>query len=281
MVPAMNPTPEHQGPLVIVFGNEKGGTGKSTLAMHLAAALMVRGAKVTTVDLDAAQGTLTRYLHNRGELARRTGRHLPMPTHAIVHAAEHQGADEAEFVKVLGAASDSDVVIVDTPGHASALSLAGHSYADIIVTPLNDSLIDLDVLARVDPASLRVKSPSHYAERIWKAKQQRARRDGGSVDWVVVRNRVGALDARNKRRMAGLLDELGKRIGCRIADGIGERVIFRELFLDGLTVEDLSADTDKGRMALSHVAARAEIRTLLAVLGLNDRTWKPRPNALS
>jgi chromosome partitioning protein len=277
----MTETKATSGPIVIVFGNEKGGTGKSTLAMHVAAALMARGATVATIDLDAAQGTLTRYLHHRREFARRTGRALPMPTHSPILPAPHQGADEAEMVKAIAAAADSDAIIIDTPGHASELSLAGHSYADIIVTPMNDSLIDLDVLARVDPEKLRVQSPSHYAERIWKAKQQRARRDGGSIDWVVVRNRVGALDARNKRRVAGLIGELSKRIGCRVADGIGERVIFRELFLDGLTVEDLSPETDKARMAISHVAARAEIRTLLGVLGLDDRAWKPRKDALS
>jgi len=260
------------GSVVIVFGNEKGGTGKSTLAFHVAVALLVRGARVATVDLDAGQGTLSRTVANRRDHARRSGRALPMPDHVAVNPAPHQEADEAAFVKALASFAEHDVVIVDTPGHASSLSLAGHSYADIVVTPMNDSLVDLDVLARVDPATKSVEGPSSYAELIWKAKQQRARRDGGRIEWIIVRNRVGALDARNKRRVGELMSAIAKRFGCRIAEGIGERVIFRELFLDGLTVEDLDPARDK--VAMSHVAARAEIRALLPILNLDRQTWK-------
>ena len=41
--------------LTIVFGNAKGGTGKSTLAMHVAVALLNAGLSVATVDLDATE----------------------------------------------------------------------------------------------------------------------------------------------------------------------------------------------------------------------------------
>ncbi len=256
--------PSPSPPTIIVFGNEKGGTGKSTLAFHVAVTAMAGGARVATIDLDAGQGTLSRLIANRRDHARRTGRTLAVPEHTAVLPAAHQDADEAAFVKALASFQDHDVVVVDTPGHASSLSLAGHSYADIVVTPLNDSLVDLDVLARVDPAALSVQSPSTYAEQIWKAKQLRARRDGGRLDWVIVRNRLGALDARNKRRVADLMQALAKRFGCRVADGIGERVVFRELFLDGLTVEDLDPAHD--RLNMSHIAARAEIRTLMMAL---------------
>lgn len=259
-------------PTIIVFGNEKGGTGKSTLAFHVAVALMARGAKVATVDLDAGQGTLSRVVANRQDYVRRTGRALSIPDHVSVIPAPHQDADEAAFVKALASFSEHNIVVVDTPGHASALSLAGHSYADVIVTPLNDSLVDLDVLARVDPASGAVERPSTYAELVWTAKQRRARRDGGRIDWVMVRNRLGALDARNKRRVGELMSAVAKRFGCRVLDGIGERVIFRELFLDGLTVEDLEPAQD--RLSMSHVAARAEIRALLPALNLDGRAWK-------
>jgi chromosome partitioning protein len=136
----------------------------------------------------------------------------------------------------------------------------------VIVTPLNDSLIDLDVIADVDPVKRSIARPSHYAERVWRAKQIRAKRDGHKIDWIVLRNRVGQLDARNKRLVAKLLDELAKRIGFRVADGIAERVIFRELFLDGVTVDDMAALKASERLAVSHVAARQELRALLGAL---------------
>jgi chromosome partitioning protein len=256
-------------PRVVVFGNEKGGTGKSTLAMHLTVALLNRGLKVGSIDLDARQGTLSHYIANRQHYVGRTGDPLPMPTHVAI-GANPQQTDEAEVASVLDRMADQDVVIVDTPGHDSALSQVGHSYADILVTPLNDSLIDLDVLARVDALKQSIARPSHYAERVWKAKQVRASRDGGSMDWVVVRNRLGQLAARNKALMSKLIGDLSKRIGFRLADGIHERVVYRELFLDGLTAEDLAMLAKNKDVAMSHVAARQEIRNLMRVLGLPE-----------
>lgn len=268
-------------PKVIVFGNEKGGTGKSTLAMHVAAALAVRGLKVATIDLDAGQGTLSRYVANRASFAERTGRAVVQWPHTPILPAPFQDGDEAELAKTLGGCADRDAVIIDTPGHDSALSLTGHSYADIIVTPLNDSLIDLDVLADVDPIKKSIAKPSRYSERAWKAKQLRARRDGGRIDWVVVRNRLGQLDAKNKRLVGELVDALAKRIGFRVAQGIAERVIYREMFLDGLTVEDLATLDARGQLAMSHVAARAELRALLGALGLPEQleTWQQSTGA--
>jgi chromosome partitioning protein len=253
---------------IVVFGNAKGGTGKSTLAMHVTVALLDLGCAVATIDLDARQGTLSRYVANRRRYAERTKTALAHPRHTAVLPSSVPGADEAELVKALAAAEGVDAVVIDTPGADTDLALAGHSYADVIVTPLNDSLIDLDVIADVDPVKRAIARPSQYAERVWKAKQMRARRDGGRIDWVVLRNRLGHLDARNKRLVARLLDELARRIGFRVADGIAERVIFRELFLDGLTVDDLPALAASERLALSHVAARQELRSLIGALGL-------------
>jgi len=262
-------------PRVIVFGNEKGGTGKSTLAMHLAVALLNRGLSVATIDLDARQGTISRYVANRRLFGERTGNPVPMPLHIPVPA-----PPDAEIASVLAKAfeqaADCQAVIVDTPGHDSALAQVGHGYADVLVTPINDSLIDLDVIGTVDPQKQTIHRPSHYAERVWKAKQARAKRDGASLDWVVVRNRLGQLDARNKKLMARLVAELSKRIGFRVADGIHERVIYRELFLEGLTAEDLATLAGRREAAMSHVAARQEIRNLIAALGLVDPT-SPAP----
>ncbi|MHB1204527.1 MAG: division plane positioning ATPase MipZ [Rhodospirillaceae bacterium] len=260
---------------IVVFGNEKGGTGKSTLAMHLIVALLQRGLSVGTLDLDARQGTLSRYIANRRRTAERDKVvAIPLPMHiAIPPSTKEQPrseeGDDLDVAKALEQLAGNDVIVIDTPGHDSSLSQVGHAYADILVTPINDSLVDFDVLAAVDPERLTVARPSHYSERVWKAKQLRAKRDGGSIDWVVVRNRLGQLDARNKRQVGKLLEELAKRIGFRLADGIYERVIFRELFLEGLTAEDLAVLSHKRTAAVSHVAARQEVRALMTALGLD------------
>jgi chromosome partitioning protein len=265
-------------PQIVVFGNEKGGTGKSTLAMHLIVALLQRGLAVGTLDLDARQGTLSRYIANRARTAaREKAMVIPLPTHLAIPPSDAPDRDDArEVAKALEQLAGNDVIVIDTPGHDSSLSQVGHAYADILVTPINDSLVDFDVLAVVDPERLTVARPSHYSERVWIAKQLRAKRDGGSIDWVVVRNRLGQLDARNKRQVGKLTEELAKRIGFRLADGIYERVIYRELFLDGLTAEDLAVLSHKRKAAISHVAARQEMRALMKVLGLDETSPRVR-----
>ena len=253
---------------IIVIGNEKGGTGKSTVAMHLVVSLLTLGASVGTIDLDARQATLTRYVENRRRRAA-AGHRLSMPDHEEVPPTEDQNADEARFLEALQRLrATHDVVVIDTPGSNHPLSRLGHSYADMLVTPLNDSFIDLDVLAKVDPDSMKISRPSHYSEMVWETKKVRALRgEKAVVDWFVLRNRLSTLDARNKRVMERLLGELAKRIGFRMVGGLGERVIYRELFLEGLTLFDLGEGSGI-EMSLSHVAARQELRRLVDALGL-------------
>lgn len=254
---------------IIVVGNEKGGTGKSTVSMHLIVSLLRMGLSVGSLDLDARQATLTRYIENRARRADSDWRGLPMPEHAAVLATDDAAADVArlhELVEALTAAHD--VVVIDTPGADHPLSRAGHSFADTLVTPMNDSFIDLDVLAKVDPATMRILRPSHYSEMVWESKKQRALRgERRPVEWIVMRNRLAHIEARNRRQVEKLLVELSRRVGCRMIAGLGERVIYRELFLEGLTLLDLR---DKpGGLTLSHVAARQELRTVIEAAGLN------------
>ncbi len=241
---------------VIVFGNEKGGSGKSTAAMHVIAALLDHGLRVGSIDLDLRQGTLSRYIENRS----RSKRMLKSPDH--VRVVEDNGHFQDAFER-LGKAED--VIVIDTPGHDSPLGQLAHSYADTLVTPLNDSFIDLDVLARVDGDKMKIQSPSHYAETVWKQRQMKAlNQNGAHIDWIVMRNRLSHLDARNKRDMEGLLMEMSKRMGCRIVPGFGERVIYRELFLQGLTMMDMKGE----ELSMSHLAARQEVRTLVEEMHL-------------
>jgi chromosome partitioning protein len=265
---------------LLVIGNEKGGSGKSTTALHVAVALLGEGARVATLDLDARQGTLGRYVENRAAYARRKGIELAMPVHAAVTLstlpdraaaeADERARFEAALEEAIGAV---DFVIVDTPGSDTHLSRLAHTWADTLLTPLNDSFIDLDLLARVDPDTLKIVRPSIYAEAVWKQRQLRAVQGGRPVDWVVMRNRLSSLAARNKRDMGTVIEALARRIGFRVAAGLSERVIYKELFLNGLTLLDLKRGSGGPSLTLSHVAARQEVRDLVAALNL------PRPGA--
>ena len=250
---------------IIVVGNEKGGTGKSTLSMHLIVSLLYRGLSVGSLDLDARQGTLTRYLENRHQRNQRDGLDLCCPDHLALPPSADQAADEARLLEALETLSQRhDVLVLDTPGSDHYLSRLGHSFANTLVTPLNDSLIDLDVLAHVDPVTHKIKEPSQYAELVWDTKKRRAMRgERAVVDWIVVRNRLSSLDARNKRDMEKLLDDLAKRIGFRSLPGLGERVMYRSMFLEGITLLDLRLPQLAIDLSLSEVTARQELRTLI------------------
>lgn len=257
---------------VIVVGNEKGGTGKSTVSMHLIVSLLGMGLSVGSVDIDARQATLTRYIQNRRNRKDADDLALKFPEHVALPPTDDPAADEARLLETVGRLKGlHDVVVIDTPGSDHYLSRLGHSFADTLITPLNDSLVDLDVLARVDPESMRILRPSHYAEMVWETKKTRALRgEKVVVDWIVLRNRLAHLDARNKQNMEKLLAELAKRIGFRVVPGLGERVVYRSLFLDGLTLLDLRNKILGFEMNMSHVAARQELRALIDATGLSQ-----------
>ncbi len=259
-------------PYVIVLGNEKGGTGKSTTAMHLVTALLRLGYQVGTVDIDARQGTLSRYIDNRRHYTETNKVNLPLPQHyRLTRSAEDstktaQEQDKATFEKIYQELGDKDFIVIDTPGHDLYLSRLAHSYADTLITPLNDSFVDLDVLVHLKHDSMEMEKPSIYADWVWEQKKHRAMRDRGSIDWIVLRNRLSSIHANNKQKMEGVLNKMSKRLAFRMVPGFSERVIFKELFLQGLTLLDL---TDIGRpLKLSHVAARQELRDLMNAINL-------------
>ncbi len=253
---------------VIVLGNEKGGTGKSTVAMHLLVALLRQGRAVGSIDLDARQATLTRYVENRRKRDPE-GTLLGHPDHRAVPPSDNPEKDAESFLAHLAALREAcDFIVIDTPGSDQPLSRLGHSFADMLVTPLNDSFIDLDLLASVDGDSLKITKPGRYAEMVWDTKKARAiRGESMAFDWFVLRNRLSTLDARNKREMERLLEALSKRIGFRQLDGLNERVIYRELFLQGLTLLDLGEEQGVA-LTMSHLAARQELRQLIEAMGL-------------
>jgi chromosome partitioning protein len=250
----------------IVFANEKGGTGKSTTAVHVAVALAYRGAKVAAIDLDPRQRTLYRYFENRAETERRRGIELPGVRFDVFEGGSVDDLEAA--VERLGTGDltgPCDFVIFDTPGRDDPFARHAATRADTLVTPMNDSFVDFDLIGQVDAETFKVRRLSFYAELIFEARKTRAIQDRREMDWVVVRNLVHHVDARNQRRIDDALNELSKRVGFRVAQGLSERVIYRELFPSGLTLLDKG---HLGELGTSHLVARQELRELVAKLHL-------------
>jgi len=267
-------------PQVIVIGNEKGGAGKSTLAIHIVTGLLHAGRKVAIIDLDLRQRSMERFFSNRAVWAAANGHDLPLPIvpdmgdgKALAKAdeAEQLARFDAAYAEAQGVA---DIILIDTPGGDTALSRAAHGRADQIVTPMNDSFVDFDLLGEVDPVTLELKKPSIYSESVWEARKHRAITEGRQVtiDWIVVTNRLAVAEARNRRRLEERMKKLAKRVGFRVGPGLRDRVIYRELFPFGLTVADLSNDIRPVSVSLAHVAARQEMRNLMQAMGLDDVT---------
>ncbi|MCF8474580.1 MAG: division plane positioning ATPase MipZ [Emcibacter sp.] len=259
---------------IIVVGNEKGGSGKSTSAMHVTISLLEKGFTVVIIDLDARQKSLARYIENRKTYAEQHRLKLTIPdVHVLARSLEGtaidmEQQDKTNFTLLLDELKgEYDYILVDCPGSDSHLSRQAHYVADTLITPINDSFVDLDMLAKVNPDTYKVEKVSLYSEMVWEARKERALKDRGTIDWIVMRNRTSALDAKNKRRVHDALKQLQTRISFRYVPGFGERVIYRELFPKGLTLIDFK-NSNKDKMTMSHVAARQEIRKLMDDLKL-------------
>jgi len=260
----------------VVLGNEKGGSGKSTVAMHIAVALLKAGQRVATIDLDSRQKSFTHYIDNRRAWAKHAKLDLELPQHYCITrsdgamVSDNEATEFNEFAQAIDAIEHThDFVVIDTPGHDSYLMRLAHSMADTLITPLNDSFVDFDVLGTVDPVTFAVTGTSHFSDMVREARRQRRVVDHATIDWIVVRNRLSMLGSRNKRLVGEGLQELSLQLGFRAVDGFAERVIFRELYPRGLTaLDNLDEDTLGTRPSMSHVTARQEVETLLRSLKL-------------
>ena len=276
-------SPKPKSAHVIVLGNEKGGSGKSTLAVHIIIALLKEGHRVASIDTDSRQLSLTRYVENRARFARRAGIELQTPAHFSVCLGEGQVVAEvearefaafAEIVERLG--ERFDFVVVDTPASDAYRMRLSHAMADTLVTPINDSFVDLDVLGRVAGETLDVHATSQYADLVQTARRNRKAAGLPETNWIVARNRIATIANRNQRNVIAGMQQLSSLLGFRVAEGISERLIFRELFPTGLTVFDTLERKILGvEPTMSHVAARREIRELLDHLRLPARVVQP------
>jgi len=264
-------------PAVIVVGNEKGGAGKSTLAIHIVCGLLHAGRRVAIIDLDLRQRSMAKFFANRAAWMAGNHQVLPMPVEPDMGDGKALArADEPEQLARFQAAmaharAEADVILIDTPGGDTLLSRTAHGLADQIVTPMNDSFVDFDLLGQIDPVTLELLKPSIYSESVWEARKHRAVTEGrqATIDWIVVVNRMAVAAARNRQRLEERMEKLARRVGFRIGPGLRDRVIYRELFPFGLTVADLSNDVRPVAVSLAHVAARQEMRNLMLALGLD------------
>jgi len=264
-------------PAVIVVGNEKGGAGKSTLAIHIVCGLLHAGRRVAVIDLDLRQRSMAKFFANRAAWTAGNDQILPMPIEPDMgdgmSMARAGGPEQlARFgVAMAQARVEAEVILIDTPGGDTPLSRAAHGLADQIVTPINDSFVDFDLLGQIDPVTLDLLKPSIYSESVWEARKHRAATGGrtAAIDWIVVTNRLAVAAARNRQRLEERMEKLARRVGFRMGPGLRDRVIYRELFPFGLTVADLSNEVRPVAVSLAHVAARQELRNLMLALGLD------------
>ncbi|MGE3690640.1 MAG: division plane positioning ATPase MipZ [Novosphingobium sp.] len=247
---------------IITVANEKGGVGKSTLAFHLAVALADTGHKVLAIDLDRRQQTLTRTLTNRAGTARRLGVRLPQPRSLLLQ--HPSGAQLCQEIARLG--WDCDYLVIDAAGHDSGIARRGIALADVLVSPVNASFVDLDLLGRFHPVTNKLQGPGCFTAMVDELRS--ARRDAGlpALDWLVLQNRKRRDTSHNQDRVEAALRHMAPRLDFRLGAGLSERVAFRELFLLGLTHLDLHRIP---QFARTRTVAAMEVRQLLDDLELN------------
>jgi chromosome partitioning protein len=196
---------------------------------------------------------------------KRRGIELPTAQCHVVDDLDEAGMEALIAAESIGA----DFVIIDTPGRDDPLARHAATMSDTLVTPMNDSFVDFDLIGQVESENFKVRKLSFYAELIWEARLKRSRtsieQNRAQMDWVVVRNRTGYTEARNMARIEQALTEMSKRVGFRVAKGLSERVVYRELFPSGLTLLDKG---HLGDLGTSHLVARQELRGLIATLRL-------------
>jgi chromosome partitioning protein len=264
---------------VIVIGNEKGGTGKSTLSIHISIALLKAGFRVATIDLDTRQRTLTRFFENRRSWASSAQWDVELPYHHALDRGESDNVRDNEtmefgaFAAAVAEVEHSyEFVVIDTPASDSYLMRLAHSLADTLVSPVNDSFIDVDVFSRVHHDKSQRGQVAHYADLVLEARRKRRLVDHGLIDWVLVRNRMSTLQSNNARQVSLSLSRMAMELQFRPTDGLHDRVIFRELFPIGLTALDpIEEAMRNGNLTASHLSARDEIEGLLSSLKLPER----------
>ncbi|WP_294190394.1 ParA family partition ATPase [uncultured Sphingomonas sp.] len=114
----------------IAIISQKGGAGKTTLALHLAAVAQEAGAVSLVIDTDP-QATASQWAAWRGDRAPEVIDSPPPRLAAKVEAARGQGAE---------------VIVIDTPPHADSAARAAVELADLVLIPCRPSAFDLSAI---------------------------------------------------------------------------------------------------------------------------------------
>jgi chromosome partitioning protein len=264
---------------VVVLGGRQGGRGTSTIAMHVAIALLNRGQRVATVDLDTRHASLTRYIENRRAGAGGQTSELALPVHFSIAdgGAYRLVGDEALDVPALTdaiarIALTHDFIVIDASTADRELMRLVCARADTLITPIENAsgMPDAgDQTASASGADVHV-----YSGMVRKARERRRSKTGASIDWVVVCNRLASPHTRSSD-----LNELAAELGFRCIDGLAERPLYRDLFLRGLTALDRLDDSTLGvRPSLAHATAQREAISLISELML-PLAERDRPDA--
>lgn len=241
---------------IITVANEKGGVGKSTLAFHLAVALADCGHKVLAVDLDRRQQSLSRALVARGGTAKRLGVRLPLPRELLL--LQHSGAHLCQ--ELARAGWDCDYVVIDAPGQDAPVVRRAIAMADMLVSPINPSFVDLGLLGQFHPVTNKLTGPGCFAAMVLELREARAEAGLPQLDWLVMQNRKRRDGSHNQGKVDSALRRLAQRFDFRVGAGLSERVAYRDLVPMGLTQLDLHRLPDLPR---ARSGANGEVRQLL------------------
>ena len=263
---------------VIVLGNEKGGAGKSTMAINVIVALLKAGHSVASVDTDSRQRSLTRMIENRAALgaAERALARGPDPLRGQARprrswCARSRPTSSTDFADVIDQVErEFDFVVIDTPASDSYLMRISHSMADTLITPINDSF-DRPRRPR-PPRSRRLFGHRHQplcragarsAAAAAPRRRRRDRLDRGPQPPGDALEPQPAARLRRARRARRRFSTSGLPAASPSASS------FASCSRCGLTALDgLDRQTLGGEPTMSHVAGRQEIRELVDCLHL-------------
>jgi chromosome partitioning protein len=231
------------GAHVIVFANEKGGVGKSTLSFHCAVGLVHSGARVLAIDADSRQRSLSQTLDLRSGTATALKADLPCPRHVVL---DQQGSAHL-CQEMLRLGSDADFIVIDLPGFDSVTARAAMSIANTLVTPVGNSTFDIMALGKLDPVTRALVAPGYFSTLVGAIRKERSTFDPAPLDWLVFKNRTRSGDRRLEVQIDDALAQMAGPMGFRIGSGLAERIVYRDLLCYGLTYLDLDRIPGLGR----------------------------------
>lgn len=251
---------------IVTIGSFKGGTGKTTMAAVLGTAMTLRGLKVRVIELETQTKPLARYQASR-EFADLDG---PKVTDLNVSGGTPDVKDwQMTFSSVKADAERAgiDVVIIDTTSVWKPEVIAAHLMADLVLTTVTESPIDLYQIMPTEGPSMQAVRP--YAQLIDLVRRHAEKAERTNFDWFLCLNRKSHLITRVGERVRDRLTEFTDESRIQMVEGLVDRVGYRNMMDTGITPMDVIAGQPVQR---SQIAARTEVNRLasrvVARLGL-------------